>query len=62
MSTYRKRPLCRNLHPDLFDWHRERELKRTSPNATRIARRYGVTLSHAATIVRLAGLGPEATR
>jgi hypothetical protein len=54
--------LDRNLNPDLFDWHRERELRRANPAAQRIAEHYGVTLSHAATIASLAGIGPEVTR
>jgi hypothetical protein len=46
----------------LFDWSRERELRRTNLAARRIAERFGVPLVHAATIARLAGIGPEATR
>lgn len=62
MSTYRKRQAHRNYHPDLFEWHREQELRHTNPAARRIAARYGVTLSQAATIVGLAGIGPEVSR
>ena len=62
MPKYSKRSLGRNLHPDLFDWHRERELRNANLAARRIAKCYGVTLSHAVTISRLAGIGPEVTR
>jgi hypothetical protein len=62
MTTYRKRQSQRNYHPDLFDWRREQVLRHSNPTARRIAERYGVTISQAATIARLAGIGPEVTR
>jgi hypothetical protein len=62
MTLYTKRAKSRNRQLDLFDWSDERELQRTSPAARRIAERFGVTLIHATTIARLAGIGPEATR
>jgi hypothetical protein len=61
-SYYRKRPVCRNHQLELFEWHRERELRRTNRPARRIAARYGLTLCHAATIAELAGIGPEVRR
>ncbi len=61
MPKYSKRASLRN-HPDLFDWHRERELRYTNRAARRIAERYGLTFPHAATIAALGGIGPEVTR
>jgi hypothetical protein len=37
MPIYAKRASPRNNHPDLFDWYRERELRRTNHAARRIA-------------------------
>jgi hypothetical protein len=62
MSKYSKRAWLRNHHPDLFDWHRERELRRASPAARRIAKQFGLPLYHAITIATLAGIGPKVTR
>jgi hypothetical protein len=59
MPIYGKRASPRKNHPDLFDWYRERELRRTNHAARRIADRYGLPLHHAATIATLAGLDPE---
>jgi hypothetical protein len=60
MPIYAKRAPPRNNHPDLFDWYRERELRRTNHAARRIAKRYGLTLHHAAAVARLAGIDQEA--
>jgi hypothetical protein len=60
MPIYGKRASPRKNHPDLVDWYRERELRRTNHAARRIAERYGLTLHHAATVARLAGIDPEA--
>jgi hypothetical protein len=59
MPIYGKRASPRNDHPDLFDWHRDRELRRISHAAQRIAQRYRLPLHHAATIARLAGIDPD---
>jgi hypothetical protein len=59
MPIYAKRALPRNNHPELFDWYRERELRRTNHAARRIAERYGLALHHAATIARLAGIDAD---
>jgi hypothetical protein len=57
MTTYLKRQSQRNYRPDLFDWCREQELRQTNPAARRIAERYGVTLSQAATIAGIGSAG-----
>ena len=62
MSKYSKRASLRNYHPDLFDWHRERELRHASPAARRLAERFGLPLHRAITIAALAGIGPEVTQ
>jgi len=62
MSKYSKSVFPRNHNQDLFDWWRERELRRTNPAVRRIARRFGVSLHHAEAIATNAGIGPEATR
>jgi len=62
MSKYNKRALLRNYRPDLFDWHRERELRRANPVARRIAVRFGLPLHHAVTIATLAGIGAKVAR
>jgi hypothetical protein len=62
MTLYPKRAQSRNCQLDLFDWSRERELRRSNRVARRIAQRFGVTLVHAETIARLAGISPEAMR
>jgi hypothetical protein len=62
MTLYLKRVNSRNYQLDLFDWSSERELRHSNRAARRIAERFGVPLVHAATIARLAGIGPEATR
>jgi hypothetical protein len=59
MPIYPKRASSRNNHPDLFDWYRERELRRNNHAARRIAERYGLPLHHAATIARLAGIDAD---
>jgi hypothetical protein len=62
MSKYSKRASLRNHHPDLFDWHRGRELRYANPAARRIAKQFGLPLHRAITIAALAGIGPEVTR
>jgi hypothetical protein len=62
MARYRKRPACRNHHPDLFDWLRERELRRVNPAARRISERFDLPLHQAITIAALAGIGPQGER
>jgi hypothetical protein len=62
MTIYSKRAKSRNRQLDLFVWGNERELQRSNLAARRIAERYGITLTHAATVAKLAGIGPEATR
>jgi hypothetical protein len=62
MTLYPKRGVPRNYQLDLFDWSRERELRCGNRVARRIAEQFGVTLTHAATIARLAGIGQEPTR
>ena len=62
MSKYSKRALLRNYHPDLFDWQRERELRRANPAARRIAKRFGLPVHHALAIATLAGIGQEVAR
>jgi hypothetical protein len=62
VTIYPKRTKSRNYQLDLFDWSNERELRRRNRAVRRIAERFGVTLIHAETIARLAGIGPEATR
>jgi hypothetical protein len=62
VTIYPKRAKSRNYQLDLFDWSNRRELRRSNRVARRIAQRFGVTLIHAETIARLAGVGPEATR
>jgi hypothetical protein len=59
MRIYAKRASSRNNHPDLFDWHRDCELRRISHAARKIAQRYRLPLHHAATIARLAGIDPD---
>jgi hypothetical protein len=62
MSKYSKRALLRNHHPDLFDWYREHELRRTNPAARYLAERFNLPLYRAITIAHLAGIGSEAVR
>lgn len=62
MPKYSKRASLRNHHPDLFDWHRERELRRAGPAARRIAKQFGLPLHHAITVATLAGIGQEVTK
>jgi hypothetical protein len=62
VTIYSKRAKSRNYQLDLFDWSNERELRRNDRAVRRIAERFGITLVHAATIARLAGIGPEARR
>jgi hypothetical protein len=59
MSIYLKRDKSRNHQLDLFLWSRERELRATDPNARRIAQQFGLSIHHAATIARLAGVGEQ---
>jgi len=63
MTTYDKRAGVRNLPLDLFNGAAARETLRSSdPAALRIAARYRISVSHAALILRLAGLGVEDLR
>lgn len=62
MTEYSKNALYRNLHPDLFDWYRERELRSANPAAKKIATRFGLSVHHAMTIVTHAGIGSEVTQ
>jgi hypothetical protein len=48
--------VSRNIHPDLFDWAREREFLRTNRAARHLAQRYGLSNHLAITIAALAGL------
>ena len=50
MSKYRKRATPRNKQLDLFDWHLERELRRTNRAARRLAERFE-NLNHARAIL-----------
>lgn len=59
MSKYRKRAAPRNKQLDLFDWHLERELRRTNRAARRLAERFGISITHAAALAHVAGLSPE---
>jgi hypothetical protein len=59
MSRYRKRAVPRNIQLDLFDWHLERELRRTNRAARRLAERFGISITHAAALAHVAGLPPE---
>ena len=49
----------KTIEPDLFNW---RPFVAPDRVARRIADRFGVTLAHAITIARHAGLGSEARR
>lgn len=62
MRKYSKRAPLRNYHPDLFDWHHERELRRANPAARRIAKQFGLPLHHAITVATLAGIGQEVSQ
>jgi hypothetical protein len=62
MISYSKQTSFRNQQLDLFDWHRDRELRRSNWAARRIARQFGLPLHSAVTISRLAGIGSEANR
>ena len=62
MKQYTKRGTPQNNLPDLFDWHRERELRCTNLAAQKIARQYGVSFHHAKAIATIAGIGPEVAR
>jgi hypothetical protein len=44
----------------LFDWHASTVLNATPIAARKLAQRYGITIAHAVTVARLAGLGSEA--
>jgi hypothetical protein len=61
MTIVRKRAPSRNSRkasqPDLFSW-RPIPVLNTAPIAVRkLAQRYGITVPHAATVARLAGIG-----
>lgn len=62
MTKYSRRIPLRNQQLDLFEWHREYELRRANPVARKIASRYGLNLEHAATVAELAGFGVEVMR
>jgi len=63
MKPYQKRARARNYaQPDLFEWDRERELRRSNWAARRIARKFGLPIHHAVTIARLAGIEGELGR
>jgi hypothetical protein len=51
------------VQPDLFSWSPPPAFVRTTDwAAQRIARRFHLSIEHAATVARLAGIGSEATR
>ena len=52
MSKYRKRATPRNKQLDLFDWHLERELRRTNRAARRLAERFGISITNARYFLR----------
>ena len=59
MPNLHRRPRRRNKtsgHADLFSF-REPILHSTNRAARKLAARYGISLAHASTIARLAGLG-----
>jgi hypothetical protein len=62
MTSYSKQTSFRNHQLDLFDWHRDGELRRSNRAARRIARQFGLPLHYAVTIATLAGIGPEVKR
>jgi hypothetical protein len=59
MVFYSKTSTSRN-QLDLFEWDRERELRRCNQAARRTARKFGLPIHHAVTIARLAGIEGEA--
>ena len=62
MSDYRNRAPARNHHYDPFNWSHQLSVGPPSFAVRKIARQYGVSLSHAKAIVNIAGIGPEVTR
>jgi hypothetical protein len=66
MANLRKRALSRNhlraVETDLFSW-RPVPVLNSAPLAVRkLAQRYGITVPHAITVARLAGLGGSEVR
>lgn len=63
MTIVRKRALSRNTpkirQPDLFMWRPVPVLSAAPIAARKLAQRYGITMSHAIVVARLAGLGIE---
>jgi hypothetical protein len=60
MKAYQKWAQARNhAQPDLFEWDRERELRRCNWAARCIARKFGLPIHHAVTVARLAGIEGE---
>jgi hypothetical protein len=51
------RPFQFHDYPDLFEWLAVRDQRITNLAVRRIAQRYGLSMSAAAVIARLAGLG-----
>jgi hypothetical protein len=65
MPNITRRAECRKAgaQPDLFSSPPPAPFVRTTDwVAARIAKRFGISAEHAATVARLAGIGSEATR
>jgi hypothetical protein len=60
MNKYQKRTTSRNYSQfDLFEWLREHDLYCSNPAVSKIAKRFGLSRHHAATIATLAGIGSD---
>lgn len=61
MQKITRRPVNRNTDPDLFSW-RPVVLVITPVAVRKLASRFGLSIAHAATVARLAGIGSEVER